>query len=1630
MSLEIDIDLTQHSTFPQLTDPQIPRDSLIRWLSDRFSPERKVIIVQGPDGAGKTTLLAQFAKAFSSRCFSYFIKKDYWTLTPQSFLTELCTQMQKIVANENTEIGESYYEIEKTFSKFYHRVATKARQLNQPFYFVVDGLEWIPKSYGEKSIIDLLPHDPLDGIYLLASSAPVQQFPFEHHPEPIMFFTPTETEAYLHDVGLDKEKAKNIHKACDGMPGYLDQIRREIQLNISLDEILTNLPNDCALDGLAVLAYSELALEKDTLAEIVSTSCEMLEKCLISISFIQTNQSEQTIHFVTDAHRRFIADKLTDRRTKVDELLISYYQKDRFSKLSLIQLPILLKESKRYELLKSLISVEYLNRTLEQTQDMFLLRRNARILADDAFNIMMADNSDAWPDALNERQTLSKYALISSILRTLSTETTADAEIDALLALNDYEKSQVIAHQAVLPEDRLQLLAKIGSRMKQQERLIPPELLLDLEQLVLQINPKGSLRERIIEVAADLFYVHHQATMDLIEKVAGNDRSGRLMDRILAFLALKIEGKAIDSVETLRSRISDENLQEFARAYSPIVANFTPEQVLVEATKIRDTSGKLYLLRAWCNANRKNPEAIKVIDVALEIMTTSTDYAISMRHLRQFAEPLSASESDEVYKIIERIDLLKETAVKKPIEEAVRLELLLASIEASKFQDQAITRLYTVYLGLIDVAELDIRCYGLTRILLSLPTIKPNDAILVTEVEQRLITDYQVLLNESADHLALTRRLLRALTNYKPEMALEFSKKLNMRQRRERGFREILQVYTDRESTSLDLSFIENVLEMITDKQEHDQTFVSILKQFAKKDVFSHNPQVYRFIEKISELLSPVDQSFANAYCLQMVARTGKDKEAENLLAKMENAWSKIDQKWHKIEIGFELATIVAEASPQIAQQFVEKVRHERDTATPLAQSIFAEVYVNTLRLAIRAFPDTIKSQKYAHYKGKLLDAINHVPSYSLKCQLVAELALRHYLNGKEQEFREFAAMSLKNLELCEDEEACAETIVEIAPCLFQYERSLLNDEISRLSIKQHDDALAHIILYLLSGRPSGDPVDVDSLVTQVKYESALSICELLEQMNSDSSIYSYLSQLVDNLVRRDINRNREKSHLPEKQVSTIAKKFRKIAEEKLPDPHNIKHDGYLVAVQSSIARLRASSENRASIMWAQIALPWSDITQAVRQIPNTADRAFVMALIGTDMYKSEPGLGKDLLEETRECILKIPNLVDRIDRFQKLAESWHEVDDNESAKFFVKEAMVLLEESDWNQTSDKLVGQILQLAHSIAPEFASSLTSTVDNPIVKHNIEQDLASRDLQHQPNKLLEQNPDKENSQEILGQAAWRLLRSYCSGRGQPQLEKLVGQWTHAIVDAQFEETYNVLAWSIENDLVRTKQRLSPALTDTIDGLLDALHMILLVGETMLGIQQKSQNLQRETLIAPLDLHLFPAGSRNEAINALREWLRENAETYLKIHDPYFTAAELDILKSVAPDIRVLILTSWKVQKVSPGDVSVIEQRFKDAWKDISDLQPPETRIYILGDIEEGDSPMHQRYYITAKNRGIELGTSQSGLGLKDSHIRILDSDEVSVIERDFFDRLIFFTPPHFKGKKLRLDNISLV
>ena len=270
------------STFPNLPERLIPRDNLVRWLLDRFAIERKIIIVQGPDGAGKTTLLAQFAKSYPDSCFSFFVGSDRWTSSARHFLFEMCTQMQLVVGSSKGEVSDDCNDedLRQLFYTFYRRAAKKARGRNRPYYLVVDGLDWVKRDGGGRSILDLLPTDLPEGLYLLASSTPDLQLDFCYESWPIPFFSPPDAESYLAGSGLTLDEIKYVYGACEGFPGYLAQILRELQSGLSGQEVLADLPKEFRhllnrewerarvknvdiLNNLAVLAYAEMPLRLD-----------------------------------------------------------------------------------------------------------------------------------------------------------------------------------------------------------------------------------------------------------------------------------------------------------------------------------------------------------------------------------------------------------------------------------------------------------------------------------------------------------------------------------------------------------------------------------------------------------------------------------------------------------------------------------------------------------------------------------------------------------------------------------------------------------------------------------------------------------------------------------------------------------------------------------------------------------------------------------------------------------------------------------------------------------------------------------------------------------------------------------------------------------------------------------------------------------------------------------------------------------------------------------------------------------------------------------------------------------------------------------------------------------------------
>jgi len=83
-------------SIPEPVPGEVPRPHLVKLLAEMFSPDRKIVLVEGGESSGKTVLLSQFCRHFSGRVVSYFIGTDYWGSSPTRFLEDFCQQMNQV----------------------------------------------------------------------------------------------------------------------------------------------------------------------------------------------------------------------------------------------------------------------------------------------------------------------------------------------------------------------------------------------------------------------------------------------------------------------------------------------------------------------------------------------------------------------------------------------------------------------------------------------------------------------------------------------------------------------------------------------------------------------------------------------------------------------------------------------------------------------------------------------------------------------------------------------------------------------------------------------------------------------------------------------------------------------------------------------------------------------------------------------------------------------------------------------------------------------------------------------------------------------------------------------------------------------------------------------------------------------------------------------------------------------------------------------------------------------------------------------------------------------------------------------------------------------------------------------
>ena len=284
------------------------------------------------------------------------------------------------------------------------------------------------------------------------------------------------------------------------------------------------------------------------------------------------------------------------------------------------------------------------------------------------------------------------------------------------------------------------------------------------------------------------------------------------------------------------------------------------------------------------------------------------------------------------------------------------------------------------------------------------------------------------------------------------------------------------------------------------------------------------------------------------------------------------------------------------------------------------------------------------------------------------------------------------------------------------------------------------------------------------------------------------------------------------------------------------------------------------------------------------------------------------------------------------------------------------------------------------------------------------------------------------DRLEARKDCPQAAWMLLGSLNANRITPMHFEQTRDFVEVASTLPISRSYPILSWVIENTARRINN--SPQVKTHLRNLFDATLFGAEISQRLATQSSRENNNIRpyKARRANQDILLFKAGEREVALKFLSNWFEDNVEEYLKICDPYFGVEDLEVIKllqSVKPNCVVTILTS----RQDPSRKPQTADDFRNQWKLMSDQNPVETEILLVGTDGHGVLPIHDRWWIT-KGKGLRLGISYNGLGQKkDAEISLLSPEQASALEEAEIDPFLHHVRKEHDGKRLLYDTFIL-
>jgi len=1570
---------------PQLPKDFVPRDHYVESLRDLLFNDDLIVFVEADQGAGRSILLSHFCRTYPQNTFSLFIKATSKISYSLEYLTQLLAEQFWMYVSESP-VPETPFD-EGALRRLVLQVRKRSR--GSRLFVVVDGLHQVPLDDARQIIAELLPIGVENFSFLISGSDDALSQYVEgvrSKSFTIPKFGDYEAEAYLSDVVLTSSQREQVKRLCRGNIGNLASFKRLVASGRTADEVLSAdieqhldfvklefsaLPS---LDSgvkllLAVLGQSKQELTWKELTSIVkSVDAPGLRAYCSELPFLLEDPDTLIFSFTSEAHRAIAVGMLEDYRERALNLLIDYLAANPGSPIALQFLPTYYRLMGQRKEIVSCISADHYDSLLKHTQSISALRGRASLGVRAASELR--DAVDVY-----------RFSMERSIFGALMATEDLQAEVGALAALGKDDKALDVAINAPTHEARISLLAEYCRRVREREGTVDPQITDYIGEVARSVN-FDELGDAAISIAENLIFVMPDLALSILDTAM---RSGRAKDKSrnevlarLSFAASMGQRDGEEQGDRITSEISDERLQKLLSSLRSVVDQSSTKQVLTLASGMK-IGQRMQFLRWVIGLCGDEKNAAEVVSYALDQLVANSEYVPKAVDLADLAAPLRLI-GDEglrmslLRRIEGQIPLIERSS---PSKDLTLLQMRLAHAEYSVSLDRCSARMNDAYFDVDNIGSVETKVDCLAIMLSALDDVdvdrKLEESDGFSDVFRiDLLANIDALICDSANQGRVLKRSIHSLATYSVSQALEVVNRLNSSMSRDDARVNVINAACKRPWSSALESEINAAISAIEDYNTRDLALAAA----ARAVVTAKSPlQWSAFLRKLP--LRARDPHFVCSIAIDVLdfaVAEQPEESIDDLMNIFNSAVESIDSLFSRVEYQYLLVPILAKKDFGVAESVYEKALVLNRSET-LGKRAVADVVAHCLALMTRAFRPLMKygavTKADLDRMYRLCDAI---PCSSTRVNIYTDLATRFWCERRTDECKAVVKDKIRPLISGSDvgSEADTAAIVAIAaPALYVAHAVTALQEFDTLSPQQKASAFYRTGRMMLSRKSTGEPSqELEEARVIPDHEDLMDLLALLDNVNDDWLLWALIEPACRAISSRD-----NKTRLTGQQRRDFAIRAQDLAQAKLPDLKNVRHDGYLIVCLAQTMRILEAKQPE-----------WDQLILRAKAVSNRADRAYVLIEVSKCLPARMLDLRKQLLADARSLIDELPASYDKYTRLENYIRAVREVAPA-LAKTALRDALKISLDSGHRDVDSRWRRNLVDLADVVSADLSQMVSELSDeDPArleMKKRFDRDIAIQGIRK---RLGDEDAEKvqQSSASDLSDAAQRNLCSLVSGRMQAkEPKKMIGALVQA-GDMYLPDSYPVLAWYIENAASRCMRDV-----DAESRIRPLLEVIMLSSEIALstasriGSSRSRASIPASGLASESALIVRP-GHRQEAMDFMRFWLRSNSSDSVVICDAYFSSGDCEFLQLVlaeCPDAQVTVLTSLKAVEGIDFD----RESFLAQWRMMSDDEPPATEIIAMAGYDnKGQILIHDRWLISGM-AALRLGTSFNSLGI---------------------------------------------